>query len=50
MNTANKWLIIKDDMSDKELAKMYADMESLAEEVPFVPNNKDDNIVKPVAS
>ncbi len=50
MKEENKWLIINDNMSDKELAEMYAAMENLAEEASFVPKKTDVKDDKPMAS
>ena len=50
MKEANKWLVINDNMSDKELAEMYAAMENLTDEVSFVPPKNDVKDAKQLAS
>ena len=50
MREANKLYKINDNMSKNELAELFEMMCSCTEETVFTPDNKEDTVVKPVAS
>lgn len=50
MREANKLYEINDSMSKTELAELFEMMRSCTEETVFTSDNKEDTMVKPVAS